>query len=130
MAIAPLMSDSGAGRLHAEQLKERADKDVDARRENIYPQEFVPVRAAPLGKAVEHADELLQKELELSRHVLEPGDHKEPADQTEHDQNARHDVGGNKPRIHLGQTEEAHLVLLVQHRVAHDLLDRLTLPAA
>ena len=45
--------------LNAEQLKERADKDVNTGGEDVRPQEFIAVRAAALGQAVEHADDLL-----------------------------------------------------------------------
>ena len=76
MAMAPLMSDSGAGmdmerpvvvaeRLQAQQFEDRADKDIHACAENVGSQETVAVRAVGLGQMIEHAHQRFQQRLQL-----------------------------------------------------------------
>ena len=77
---------------------------------------------AALSQAVEQAHELLEQQLELSRNDGEPRDDEYPADQREHDQNARDHVGGNEPRVDL-EPEQSDLEAFVQHRIAHHLLN-------
>ena len=117
-------------RLEPQELEEGAHEDVDPRREDIGPQEAVPVGAGALGQAVEEAHRLLQQELEPSGPVPEPGDHEDPQSQRKNGQDARHGKGGDEARVHVLEAEEAHLRGGVEHRVPHGLLDRAMLPAA
>ena len=91
---------------------------------------MVAVGAAALGKAVEQLDELLKEQLELPRHKGEARDDEDPAHQREDDQDRGDDVGRDEPRIHLDEPEQAHFQMLVQHRVAHHILNGLALASA
>ena len=121
------MTVDGHG-LEAQQLRQGAHKDVGPGGEEVGPEKAVPMGAAALGHAVEQAHQLLQRQLELSRLVLEPGDGENPDQRGAQQQKRRCQQGGNHPRVHRHQAEQADLSRAVEHRVPHGLLHALRRP--
>ena len=134
MAIAPLTSERGAGRvigwpatviaLDAKQFKQRPYKNITADREEVDPEEAVPPGGIGLRQVVKQADHLLNQHLETAGDNLEAGDRKDPDQRRRNEQDPCYDHARNKARVDVFQAEEAHLPGFVQNGVPHRLLDR------
>ena len=106
----------------ADQLKQRSEKDIDARREDIRAQRVVAVRTVASCHAVEESDRLLQNELELPRNALELRNDEDAHDGGEKQNGSRHEIRRNESGID-GQPEQTDPVPFVQNGVLHGLLN-------
>ena len=118
----------GGNGLEAEQLEQRADKDIHACAEDVGTQELVAVGAVVLGHTVEHPHHGLHGQLQLPRDHLEAGDRKQPQQQRRQQDHAHHYQRGYVRGVHVFQPKQTDAVGPVEHRVTHGLLHRLRLP--
>ena len=63
---------------------------------------------------------LFQKHLEFSGNDLEFRNHENADDQAEHQKDSCDKESGDKPRIHIDQSEQIHFEGLMQNRIPHD----------
>ena len=126
--MAAFMSESGAGSeiespvgrdcLQTKQLEQRAEKDINARSEDVHIQEAVAVRTVGSSKAVEKADELFEQQLEFSRYVFEFRNDKNSDQQCGKQKQPRHGKRRNQPGIDL-HPKQIKFVAFVQHCISH-----------
>ena len=118
---------AGGDGLEAEQLEQRADKNIHASAENVRAQEFVAVGTVSLRHAVKQAHHRLQHHLELAGNGLEAGNDEQAQQQRRHQDDAHYHQRGYVGGVHVLQPEQADAVRAVEHRVTHGLLHRLRL---